>query len=307
MNRSLFVPALVAFGFILTTGCGKPVMITSVEAPDSLRTNQTGTFTVMINEDAKEPVTYNWNFQDNNTAPGSTVSHSFRQAGTYNVEVTATNKKGKASDTETVAVVVTDPPVPAQIVSASATPLNPDTRTNVSFSAQTRGDATIAYAWDFGDGSSSTQANPSHTYSQPGTYSARLTATNNAGSDNRTISITVRPYEAAICRSLTEMSAAFFDRNSSVLTAQATAALQENLDILQECPNMSVRVEGWAAPGERNAQQLSEDRGRAVEQFYRQGGLAASRATVQGRGRVSGVTQKDGASQYRRADSIPLR
>jgi outer membrane protein OmpA-like peptidoglycan-associated protein len=103
------------------------------------------------------------------------------------------------------------------------------------------------------------------------------------------------------------MSAAFFDRNSSVLTAQATAALQENLDILQECPNMSVRVEGWAAPGERNAQQLSEDRGRAVEQFYRQGGLAASRATVQGRGRVSGVTQKDGASQYRRADSIPLR
>ena len=44
-----------------------------------------------------------------------------------------------------------------------------------------------------------------------------------------------------------------------------------------------------------------------IEEFYRQGGLAASRANMQGRGRVSGVTQKDGASQYRRADSIPVR
>jgi PKD repeat protein len=35
----------------------------------------------------------------------------------------------------------------------------------------------VTYAWDFGDGGSSTEANPSHTYSDVGTYSATLTVT----------------------------------------------------------------------------------------------------------------------------------
>lgn len=34
------------------------------------------------------------------------------------------------------------------------------------------------YAWDFGDGNSSTEENPSHTYSAPGTYQVTLTASN---------------------------------------------------------------------------------------------------------------------------------
>lgn len=43
-------------------------------------------------------------------------------------------------------------------------------------------DGTIAaWAWDFGDGASSTAENPSHTYTQPGRYLARLTVTDDQG------------------------------------------------------------------------------------------------------------------------------
>ena len=79
------------------------------------------------------------------------------------------------------------------------------------------------------------------------------------------MALTVVMYEAAICREVSELSAVFFSRNSSVLTDEAQGGLDDNLEILNECPNMNVRLEGLAAPGERRAQELSDDRSRAVE------------------------------------------
>ncbi|MDP2236051.1 MAG: T9SS type A sorting domain-containing protein [Bacteroidales bacterium] len=42
----------------------------------------------------------------------------------------------------------------------------------------------VSYQWNFGDGTTSTQVNPSHTYSGPGAYEVRLTATNPNGSND---------------------------------------------------------------------------------------------------------------------------
>ncbi|MDX1740549.1 MAG: PKD domain-containing protein, partial [Rhodothermales bacterium] len=181
------------------------------------------------------------------------------------------------------------------------------TQSDVKFSANVRGDdrEVTGYAWDFGDGSKSSEASPSHTFATPGTYTVTLRVSNSAGSDTRTVTVTVNPYEAAICRELTDLNAAFFNRNSSTLTDEALAALQDNVDILNECPNICVSVEGYAAPGERNAQSLSEARANAVQKFYTDNGVAASRLTAMGKGRVPGVSRKEGTSQYRRADSIP--
>ncbi len=52
----------------------------------------------------------------------------------------------------------------------------------VNFTDQSTGTVT-AWAWDFGDSGTSTDRNPSHIYSRPGSYSVRLTVTGPAGSD----------------------------------------------------------------------------------------------------------------------------
>ena len=55
-------------------------------------------------------------------------------------------------------------------------------------------DGTIAsYAWTFGDGGNSTDANPAHVYTANGTYPVKLTVTDNRGGTNSvTKNVTVR-------------------------------------------------------------------------------------------------------------------
>jgi len=48
-----------------------------------------------------------------------------------------------------------------------------------------------SWSWNFGDGATSTEQNPIHTYTTPGTYTVNLTVTNVAGSDSATQIITV--------------------------------------------------------------------------------------------------------------------
>jgi PKD repeat protein len=55
----------------------------------------------------------------------------------------------------------------------------------VGFSDASTGDVT-SWAWTFGDGGSSSQQNPGHTYAAAGTYTVALTATGPGGSDTRT-------------------------------------------------------------------------------------------------------------------------
>ncbi len=309
-NRPQF-PLLITAFMVVTAlgmvGCSTPVRLLDFRAPsDSLSVNQTGTFSASINADASQPVATTWNFGDNATAQGTSASHSFSKPGDYTVRFTASNKKNVVDTTAVVRVFI--PPVPAQITSVSADNMSPDTHSSVRFQANVRGDSPVTYNWNFGDGSTSTSSSPTHTFANPGSYTVSLNASNRAGKDSRTMTLNVSLYEAAICREITEMNAAFFGRNSSVLSDEAKAALQDNLEILNECPNMSVRVETFSAPGERHAQQLSEDRARAIEQFYAENGVAASRISATGMGRVKGVTsKKEGTSQYRRGDVIPVR
>jgi outer membrane protein OmpA-like peptidoglycan-associated protein len=288
-----------------------PVQVIALECPTTLQAGETATFSASTNIDrASPPVEFRWNFGDGTTATGEVATHSFATAGTYTVNFTASNQAGRGTSTRSCTVTVTPPPAPAEIVTVTATPQTFDVcqPTTVQFSANVRGDSPLTYEWNFGDGTTGTGANPTHTYSEPGTYTVTLTASNEAGSTTRTLTVRAEPCEPAICSEITEMNSVFFGRNSSTLTAEGRAALQENLEILLECPNLNARVEGFAAPGERNPQQLSEDRARAVEQFYIDGGVPANRLNVMGRGAVTGTTtKKEGTSQHRRVDTIPVR
>ena len=139
------------------------------------------------------------------------------------------------------------------------------------------------------------------------TYTVTLEVTNETGTDTRSMTIVAEECIPEICREVTEMNPVFFPRNSSTLTAEGRAALRENLDLFEECPNLCGRIVGYAAPGERNPQELSADRARAVEEFYIDNGISADRFETEGLGVPAGVTtKKEGAAQYRRADTLPM-
>lgn len=90
----------------------------------------------------------------------------------------------------------------------------------VVFTDQSTGNPT-GWSWDFGDGTVSTQKSPTHIYSQAGTYTVALTATNAIGSGSKTQRVTVtatKPPVGAFCYQRNKLQVAFFDRSSQVPT-----------------------------------------------------------------------------------------
>ncbi|MCX7085668.1 MAG: PKD domain-containing protein [Methylococcales bacterium] len=123
-------------------------------------------------------LTYNWNFGDttNNTSTAASPSHTYNAVGNYTAVVTVMDSFGK-TDQASVPVTVLAPNLPPVIL-PSATPNNGAAPLAVQFDANATdvnlGD-TLSYSWDFGDGSVvSTETNPLHIYASLGTYTAKV-------------------------------------------------------------------------------------------------------------------------------------
>jgi gliding motility-associated-like protein len=135
---------------------------------------------------------YNWNFGDNTSGSGSSVSHTYNSPGNYNVTLIV-NSNNSCADTITQQITVYNNPT------ASFTHLDVCLGNAVNFtntSTVNAPDVINSYLWAFGDGSpTSTSTNPSHLYLNPGTYSVTLIATT-ANSCSDVTSINVNVYDA---------------------------------------------------------------------------------------------------------------
>ncbi len=81
-----------------------------------------------------------------------------------------------------------DPPEPP-FAEFTACPTSGAIPLTVQFTDISEGPPT-AWEWDFGDGATSTEQNPTHTYEKVGTYTVTLTVTNIAGDDSTEITVT---------------------------------------------------------------------------------------------------------------------
>jgi PKD repeat protein len=81
--------------------------------------------------------------------------------------------------------------MPAPTAGFSADPTSGCAPLTVRFTDSSTGDPT-SWSWTFGDGGTSNLQNPSHTYTNPGTYTVGLTVSNDCGEDSETGYITAK-------------------------------------------------------------------------------------------------------------------
>ncbi len=132
---------------------------------------------------------YNWDFGDGSaTKTTASATHTYTSAGSFTATLTVTDDFG-ATDTSTVVTAVTANVAPT--AAATAVPQAGARPLVVSFtgSGSSDSDGNIAsYAWDFGDGGTSTVTNPSHTYAA-GAYVATLVVTDDNGVASAAVSL----------------------------------------------------------------------------------------------------------------------
>ncbi len=137
--------------------------------------------TVNFTNQSSGATSYLWNFGDTQTSTAVNPAHTYTQAGTYTVTLTATNACGSDDEVKTNYITVT---CTAPIANFSGSPTSGEAPLTVYFTDASSG--ATSWDWDFGDGGSSTAQNPSHTYYSAGTYTVALTVTNSCGSDTET-------------------------------------------------------------------------------------------------------------------------
>ncbi len=131
------------------------------------------------------PTSWNWDFGDGASSTEQNPTHTYSAPGTYTATLTASNGNGTSSTSAVITVL--QPVLPVADFSSSVSSGNAPL--TVQFTDLSQNAA--AWNWDFGDGASSTEQNPSHTYSTAGTYTVTLEASNANGTDSKSSTITV--------------------------------------------------------------------------------------------------------------------
>jgi PKD repeat protein len=191
---------------------------------------------------ASGTLTHLWSFGDGGTAATLNATKTYSSAGTYSVKLVSTSNNG-CKDSTTRQVTVHPMPVAGFTVSPAIQCL---TGNSFSFTNNsTVNGGTTTSNWIFGNGSTSTNQNPTNSYTNVGTYTVKLISTSNNGcKDSTTRDVRVDPSPTATLavaqyRSihpglLTTISASIapagtykytWYRNSQIIPAETTAVV----------------------------------------------------------------------------------
>lgn len=132
---------------------------------------------------------YLWNFGDGSTSSEVSPAHQFTMVGTYNIILTVTGPGGSSSATRQITVVDNQVAAPDASFNPNA-PVSGNVPLTIQFENTSTGSIT-SHNWNFGDGDTSVDTNPAHTFDQAGTYTVSLTVVGPGGQDSAQLMVEV--------------------------------------------------------------------------------------------------------------------
>jgi len=170
-----------------------PPIADFIHDPETPKAHELVEFTDESDEGDVEILEWEWDFGDGQTSTEQDPRHIYTSEGDYTVELTVTDAND-LSDTITREITVGETEEEPPNANFEYSPEQPGINEEIQFTDQSeQGDEDIVgWEWRFNDGTTSTEQNPTHIYSETDTYTVELTVTdeNNLSSiHNRDITV----------------------------------------------------------------------------------------------------------------------
>ncbi len=167
----------------------KPIKVIALPVPNFTSANPYNCsvpYTVNFKDSSNTAVGWKWSFGDGGTSNLQNPSHTYTAMGNYTVTLIITGPNGCSDSISKPQFVKLQKPITAinGLPVSGCVPFTITPTPNV-----TSVEGVASYLWDFGDGTTSTLQNPTHTYPLQGTYTVKLFITTNGGCKDSSIFI----------------------------------------------------------------------------------------------------------------------
>ena len=160
---------------------GKPYEPVGADFTASLTSGPAPLTVAFTNTSTGDYTTSLWDFGDDITSTQESPTHIYTLPGDYDVTLTVSGPGGTDTELRPGYIVVYE----RVYAGFTASPTAGFAPLTVTFANTSTGDYT-ASQWDFGDGATSTEESPMHTYTLPSVYTVTLTVSGPGGSDTET-------------------------------------------------------------------------------------------------------------------------
>ena len=184
--------------FLLINACKPPVE--PPPAPNACFTTQYEenviNETVYFDNCSSNAKTYIWNFGDGETSTEFSPSHKYKKLGKFQVILTAHSESGATSN-QVIYLDIVNPPVAEACFSTSLSSYEVGSLVNFSNCSEN----SDTYLWNFGDGTTSTEKNPQHIFTNTGNFQVKLSTVgvNNTTSETSKYLAITPPPPAQAC------------------------------------------------------------------------------------------------------------
>lgn len=170
---------LASLGYSLTVEVGNVAPTLGSATATGAAEGSAASFVAVATDPGADTLTYSWTFGDGSTGKGASASHTYSDDGTYSWTLKVTDGDGGSTSTSGTVTITNSVPV-VTALSLPSTAEGSSATLGATVTAWS-GD-TLTYAWDFGDGSTSSSKAPTHAWVDDGSYTVTLVVSDEEGS-----------------------------------------------------------------------------------------------------------------------------